>query len=97
MDILIKNTELPKDSSYQLILTVQHDGSVSVEGESFIRAIAIELPPHGRCIDAEEFSKRVLERWHTADKEKEKLISEIIADIIVPIIASTPTVIEASV
>ena len=55
-DILIKGMELPKEGHY--FLEVFYDGEIRrcsnpLEGFSNTEATAIELPPHGRLVDAD--------------------------------------------
>lgn len=45
-----------------------------------------------RLIDADKLASDLLERWHTADKEAESLISAAMANVVTPILASQPTV-----
>ena len=45
-----------------------------------------------RLIDADELCNRLLERWKTADKNKEELIKRLMADVVTPIVVGTPTV-----
>lgn len=44
-----------------------------------------------RYINADVLCKALLERWHTADKNAEDLIRGVMADIVVPIVVSTPS------
>lgn len=61
MDILIKNMEMPK-GDIPLVLIINSDGSVDeIDGSDEINATdakAIEIPPHGRLIDADVLIKR---------------------------------------
>lgn len=45
-----------------------------------------------RLIDVDKLASDLLEKWHTADKESEKLISAVMADVVAPILVSQPTV-----
>lgn len=45
-----------------------------------------------RLIDADAFADRLLNAWDTADEQKRSDIVAIMADIVVPILAGTPTV-----
>lgn len=45
-----------------------------------------------RLIDADALCKDLLERWHTADTQKEELISAVLAEIVTPIVISQPTI-----
>lgn len=59
MDILIKNMEMPTKINHPLFIRIKSDGHIA-KGDflkgGFIEteAKAIEVPPHGRCIDADE-------------------------------------------
>lgn len=56
MDILIKNMTLPKKGNL-LMVAIFSDGSVDWKRKDEMkthRTTAIELPPHGRLIDADE-------------------------------------------
>lgn len=44
-----------------------------------------------RYIDADKLCEALMTRWKTADKNGEKLISEVMAYVVTPIIAGTPT------
>lgn len=44
-----------------------------------------------RYIDAAGLCGDLLNRWHTAEKAKEQLITDVMADIVVPIVVSQPT------
>ena len=58
-DILIKNMELPKKGHFLFQISANGDVWVSDrndEGTGIIIAKAIEVPPHGRCIDADEYA-----------------------------------------
>lgn len=45
-----------------------------------------------RLIDADEFAERMLKAWDTADEQKRADIVAILANIVTPILAGTPTV-----
>ena len=57
MSILITNCILPPDDKMELILCIQHDGTVLDPWGNQIDTKAIELPPHGRLIDADALLK----------------------------------------
>lgn len=55
-----------------------------------------EIPePHGRLIDADVLSERLMANWLTADESGKKIIHEVLTDVVTPIVVGTPTVIEA--
>ena len=45
-----------------------------------------------RAIDADKLCEDLLKRWDTADKNKEKLIAALMAEIVTPIVVSQPTI-----
>ena len=45
-----------------------------------------------RLIDADKLCVDLMERWDIADKQKEELIRQVMADIVTPIVVSQPTV-----
>ena len=48
-----------------------------------------------RLIDADALCEDLLERWSVAETRKEELIKAVMADVVTPIIACQPTIIEA--
>lgn len=46
----------------------------------------------GRIIDADKLCIDLMERWDIADKQKEELIRQVMADVVVPIVASQPII-----
>lgn len=46
----------------------------------------------GRAIDIDKLCTDLMERWDIADKQKEELVRQVMADIVVPIVVSQPTV-----
>ena len=46
----------------------------------------------GRTIDIDKLCTDLMERWDIADKQKEELVRQVMADIVVPIVVSQPTV-----
>ncbi len=45
-----------------------------------------------RLIDADRLCEDLMTRWHTADKNSEKMIQEVMADVVTPIAVSQPTI-----
>lgn len=45
-----------------------------------------------RLIDADELSNRLMNRWETADQNKEKLVRHLMVEVVTPIVVGTPTV-----
>ena len=59
MDILIKDLAIPEDGAYDYHLTIRSDGKVEgwqQVGQRIVRihSWAVEVPPHGRLVDADE-------------------------------------------
>lgn len=46
----------------------------------------------GRVIDVDKLCTDLMERWDIADKQKEELVKQVMADIVTPIVVSQPTV-----
>lgn len=64
MDVLIKGLPLPQKGEYDYHLTIRPDGKVEGTqqvGERIhsIHTWAIELPPHGRLVSADEVQKKM--------------------------------------
>jgi hypothetical protein len=51
--------------------------------------------PHGRLIDSGMLCSSLLAGWRTAEDEADKVICEVMSDIVTPIVVGTPTVIPA--
>lgn len=45
-----------------------------------------------RAIDADKLCTDLMERWDIADKQKEELVKQVMADIVTPIVVSQPTI-----
>ena len=91
MDILIKNIGgLPKDGD--LTLTITPKGEITLGGCIFTHNFgkevkAIELPPHGRLIDADFFKKYAI---RVSTEDGREYIPSNYVDIV-------PTILEASI
>lgn len=86
--------DIPEEA-YKLL---NNEGVDWLGAEHILNAVANGTPlpkGHGRLIDSDELSNRLLERWEIADKNMEKLVSNVMADIVCPIVIGTPTIIEA--
>ena len=93
-DILIKNMELPKEGESCLNLKIYSDGTVLTTGiynEEIMPtdATAIELPPHGRLIDADRL-KADNPQHMNAD------VPYVTEETVAEIIDYAPTIVEAS-
>ena len=88
MDLLIKKIEIPKDTK-RLALFIDKDGEVTVfDGNEFKRITdAIEVPTHGRLIDAD-----VIGNW----LREQHVFSMPTTCKIDSIIKNAPTIVEAS-
>lgn len=66
MSILIKGMEMPKDQPLRIVLNP--NGQLFVDhSDHFTEYEAVELPPHGRLIDADEFEKYVELEYETRE------------------------------
>ena len=96
MTILLRGLEMPKDEE-NMSIYIYGTGEVTVDtgdGDTLV-GTAVPVPPHGRLIDAEVLCERLLTAWHTADAEGRRVIGEVMANVVTPIVASIPAVIEA--
>lgn len=101
--LLIKQAEKPKDCGHCWAVDFNVCGfthkDVAEEvyrGEYAKDCPMVEIPtPHGRLIDADELCDNLLSKWDTADEQGQKIISEVMARVVTPIVVRTPTVIEA--
>lgn len=82
MSILIKGQSLPKDGEH-LLLQIKSDGTIYDALGRRIASVAVELPPHGRLIDAD------------AQIERAKRLNLSTVGIITQLLESAPTIIEA--
>ena len=56
----------------------------------------VALPDkHGRLVDADALCEDLLGRWSVAETRKEDLIKAVMADVVTPIIACQPTIVES--
>ena len=98
MDVLIKNLELPKEDN--VFLVINPDGKVEIQvgwnGDIPIYGVAegieaIEVPSHGRLIDADEELYQLSTSFFPQDMETTKLVARYRRWI-----KNAPTVLEAS-
>ena len=60
MSLYIPDIKLPPDGTFDLFISINHEGIVRDPwGNLITDGKAIEVPPHGRLVDAEEFYERV--------------------------------------
>ena len=79
-------------------ISLHHDYLSGVYRKALRMAIdALEKLPdkHGRLVDVDALCEDLLERWSVAEKRKEELIKAVMADVVTPIIACQPTIVEA--
>lgn len=104
MSVLIKGGKMPKNCDKCFL-----SSSMGLRCDAANKSLAtdaypkrpswcplVEVPtPHGRLIDANELCKGLMSRWDTADEQGQKIISDIMASVVTPIVVGTPTIIEA--
>lgn len=107
MSIIIKGMEMPKDCNnckffndnydYPTCSVTDHSRGYNwnPRGQRMPDCPLVEVPKHGRLIDADELCEALIKRWNTADKNAERIISEVMADVVTPIVTRAPTIIEA--
>lgn len=92
MSVLIKGIELPEKVQ---VLELHSDGKVFTR-KGYLVGEAVTLPDHhGRLGDLDALCEDLLERWSVAETKKEELIKAVMADVVTPIIACQPTIVEA--
>jgi len=91
MDILIKNIKMPKE--IQCCYTIYPNGKVIIHWDGIVlgEAKAIELPPYGRLIDADELEKAT-EKLVVCDSYEYTIAHEMVKKLL----KMAPTVLEAS-
>lgn len=65
-DILIKGMEMPSFGN-ETIIRIQSGGGILDQYGHHLNCEAVPVPPHGRCIDADELYKEALKRSETKD------------------------------
>lgn len=85
MSILFKGQSLPKDGEHYLI-QINSDGTVCDAVGRRIAGVAVELPPHGRLIDADAFIRNIA---------KLERVDPITAAGVIAFVNAAPTIIEA--
>ena len=99
--IYIPDMEMPKNCKDCTRMGISHcpmkEEPIIIDGcEKPLNCPVKEVSTHGRCIDADLLCKRLIESVHTQDAEWIEKYKSFIFDIVTPIIADCPTVIEAS-
>ena len=90
MSILINGCILPPDDRMDLVLCIQHDGTVLDPWGNQINTKAIELPPHGRLIDADALLAQYKGSLWTARTDYAEGLRDVANDI-----KNAPTIIPA--
>lgn len=92
MSILIKGHSLPKDREHYLI-QINADGTIYDAVGRGIVGVAVELPPHGRLIDADAVTNAAMEdilMWEDAGYDRDAYRA-----FLANYIEDAPTIIEA--
>ena len=84
-DILIKNMELPKDFTEGLIITIT--GGIAYDVTHCKELEAIELPSHGRLVDADKLEKSLISEADFPSYEWSRAVD---------LIRNAPVVVEAT-
>jgi hypothetical protein len=90
-DVLIKDMEIPKDYKY-VDVRIFRDGTATISSaeEPFYKKMdVIELPPHGKLIDADAMNEKYGD-WYTEEGTEEGFIGTLKY-----LIAEQPIIIEA--
>lgn len=104
MSVIVKGMEMPKncgrcwfnDSSLSCAITGSCIDRDDESRERLDDCPIVALPDHhGQLKDADALCEDLLERWSVAEIRKEELIKAVMADVVTPIIACQPTVVEA--
>ena len=98
MSIYINGIDIPQDGMVRSI-SIEADGSVRFFGGSSVIAKAVEVPPHGRCIDADAFAAKYIADMPDAihelkDKRKVQMLVNQIQALLMDI-AEADTIIPA--
>ena len=104
MNVLVKGMEMPKscgrcwfnNSSLSCAITGSCIDRDDENKERLDDCPLVALPDkHGRLGDLDALCEDLLERWSVAEKRKEELIKAVMADVVTPIIACQPTIVES--
>ena len=70
-------------------------GIISFDGRHSSCPLVALPDKHGRLVDADALCEDLLGRWSVAETRKEDLIKAVMADVVTPIIACQPTIVES--
>lgn len=100
MSIYISNLIMPPDDKKDLIIRIKHDGTVLDPWWNLYNTKAIEVPPHGRLIDADAMAAKDNEDYKaamdTAFSDSSKALFDEIHRNVQNSITNAPTIIPAS-
>ena len=96
MSVLVKGMEMP-DSCYHCKIAESCGHYIAnYTDRRHPDCPLITLPDkHGRLVDADALCEDLLGRWSVAETRKEELIKAVMADVVTPIIACQPTIVES--
>lgn len=103
MSVLVKGMKMPKNCSECPVALSGKYCRINKTYTTYIKlpirpahCPLVELPDrHGRLGDLDALCEDLLERWSVAETRKEELIKAVMADVVTPIIACQPTIVEA--
>ena len=101
MSIIVKGMKMPTNCAH--CLCCDESGRYCAAANEYIPMLCkpkwcplVEVPtPHGRLVDADVLCEDLLGRWSVAETRKEDLIKAVMADVVTPIIACQPTIVES--
>jgi len=99
MSVLIKGIEMPENCTRCDYIGLNVAIGCPIMSGTNGRAMdcpLVALPDkHGRLGDLDALCEDLLERWSVAETRKEELIKAVMADVVTPIIACQPTIVES--
>ena len=96
MSVIVKGMEIP-DSCYHCKIAESCGHYIAnYTDRRHPDCPLIALPEHhGRLVDVDALCEDLLGRWSVAETRKEELIKAVMADVVTPIIACQPTIVES--
>lgn len=89
MGLYIKGIEMPTERE-SFNLTIKYNGTVLDTETGMQVAEVYELPPHGKCIDADALIKKL-----TLDEEDDNSGASLLMAIFIEVLKAAPTIIQA--